>query len=255
MLVCNVSLLARRASIAAEVAEAAVALDAPGTGNVVFATLVDDPASVGDHIDAFLGQIMREAASAAVTVTAGLAYAVAVVEAVTATETSSSALQKTATVAATGAAVSAQDATKTSTTLGISGTPVTTATEDEHGVGSSYTGFTVTASGGASPYTYSLASGTLPSGITLNSSTGAVSGTPAFESAGTYSGIVIRATDNVGATADLASFTLTIAFKDPYFTNVVVLLDFDAADASTSFVDQKTGISFTVGGNAQHDTG
>ena len=255
MLVCNVSLLARRASIAAEVAEAAVALDAPGTGNVVFATLVDDPASVGDHIDAFLGQIMREAASAAVTVTAGLAYAVAVVEAVTATETSSSALQKTATVAETGAAVSAQDATKTSTTLGISGTPVTTGTEYEHGVGSSYTGFTVTASGGASPYTYSLASGTLPSGITLNSSTGAVSGTPAFESAGTYSGIVIRVTDNVGATADLASFTLTIAFKDPYYSNVNFLLDSDAADGNAVFTDQQSGSAMSVRDNTQHDTG
>src|SRR5580765_5079945 len=254
MLVCNVSLLARRASIAAEVAEAAVALDAPGTGNVVFATLVDDPASVGDHIDAFLGQIMREAASAAVTVTAGLAYAVAVVEAVTATETSSSALQKTATVAETGAAVSAQDATKTSTTLGISGTPVTTGTEYEHGVGSSYTGFTVTASGGASPYTYSLASGTLPSGITLNSSTGAVSGTPAFESAGTYAGIIIRVTDNVAATANLAPFTLTIDFKDPYYANVNFLLDYDAADNSTVFTDQKSGSVMTVANTPKHST-
>jgi hypothetical protein len=72
MLVCSVSQLQRRAAIAAAVAEAAAALDAPGTGNVVFATLVDDPASVGELVDAYLGEIMLEAASASVIVDAGL---------------------------------------------------------------------------------------------------------------------------------------------------------------------------------------
>lgn len=141
------------------------------------------------------------------------------------------------------------------TPLGISGTPVTTGAEYEHGVGSSYVGFTATASGGTAPYTYSVFAGTLPSGITLNSSTGAVSGTPAFESAGVYSGIVIRVTDNVGATADLASFTLTITFKDPYWTHVNFQLDYDAADGNLTFTDQKFGTAITVGSNPQHDTG
>lgn len=90
MLVCNVIQSRRRAAIAADIAEAAAALDAPGTGNVVFATLVDDPASVGEHVDAFLGQIMREAASATATVNAGFAYAVAIAEAAAAADASSS---------------------------------------------------------------------------------------------------------------------------------------------------------------------
>ena len=64
MLVCNVSLRPPRAGIAADIAEAAAALDTLGTGNVVFATLVDDPASVGEMVDAYLGEIMLEAASA-----------------------------------------------------------------------------------------------------------------------------------------------------------------------------------------------
>jgi hypothetical protein len=89
MLICNVSQLARRAGIAAGIVEAATALDAPGTGNVVFATLVDDPASVGEHVDAFLGQIMIEAASAAVTVNAGLVYRVGIVEAASAADATS----------------------------------------------------------------------------------------------------------------------------------------------------------------------
>jgi hypothetical protein len=74
MLVCNVSLQARRASIAAGLVEAAAAADSPGTGNVVFATLVDDPASVGDSVDAFLGEIMAEAASAADSIDVGFSY-------------------------------------------------------------------------------------------------------------------------------------------------------------------------------------
>src|SRR5262245_36395274 len=165
MLVCSVSLRPPRKAIAADVAEAAEAIDATTTGFVVFATLVDDPASVVDIVDAFTGEIMLETASAADTVDCGLTYIAAVEESVTATST--------------------QDAIGGALPLGISGTPVTTGTENEHGVGSTYAGFTVTASGGTAPYTYSVASGALPSGITLNSSTGAVSGTPAFESAGT----------------------------------------------------------------------
>jgi hypothetical protein len=90
MLVCNVSQLARRVVVTAGITETAAALDAPGTGNVVFATLVDDPASVGDHVDAYLGQIMLEAANAATTLNAGAVYRVSIFEAASAADTSSS---------------------------------------------------------------------------------------------------------------------------------------------------------------------
>lgn len=89
MLVCNVSQLRRRAAIQAGIVETAAALDAPGTGNVIFATLVDDPASVGEHVDAFLGQIMVEAASASTVLNAGLIYKVGIVEALTAADQAS----------------------------------------------------------------------------------------------------------------------------------------------------------------------
>jgi hypothetical protein len=128
MLVCNVSLLRRRVSIAAELAEAAVALDSPGTGNVVFATLVDDPASVGDHVDAYLGEIMREAASAAATVNAGMVYAVAVVEAGTAVDLPagsvptiwSAAVVEAATAASTQNATTASAVMRTAAIAGLS---------------------------------------------------------------------------------------------------------------------------------------
>jgi hypothetical protein len=51
-------------------------------------------------------------------------------------------------------------------------------------VGSAYSSSTV-ASGGTAPYTYSVSSGALPAGLTLNTSTGAITGTPT--KAGTYS--------------------------------------------------------------------
>lgn len=44
-------------------------------------------------------------------------------------------------------------------------------------VGIAYS-YTLTASGGVPPYTYTIASGSLPTGLSLNSSTGVVSGTP-----------------------------------------------------------------------------
>jgi len=64
MLVCHVSQRPAQRRISADLAEAAVALDGLTVGNLVLATLVDDPAATRESVDAFLGQIIREAASA-----------------------------------------------------------------------------------------------------------------------------------------------------------------------------------------------
>ena len=87
MLVCNVSLRAPRAAISAAIAETITAVDATASGQVVFATLVDDPASVAEIVDAYLGDIMLEAASADDTVSAGSAFIVSIDEALTAADT------------------------------------------------------------------------------------------------------------------------------------------------------------------------
>jgi len=63
-------------------------------------------------------------------------------------------------------------------------------------------------SGTETPFAYSLQSGTLPSGLSLSSSTGAITGTPT--TAGTSSGIVVRANDSASNTADTNSFSITI---------------------------------------------
>src|SRR3977135_2668215 len=92
MLVCNVSLRPPRRAISAELAEVGAAVDALGTGNVVFATLVDDPASVNETLDAYLGEIMLEATSADDVVSWGVAYAAAIAEAATAISAEDAAL-------------------------------------------------------------------------------------------------------------------------------------------------------------------
>ena len=63
-------------------------------------------------------------------------------------------------------------------------------------------------SGTETPFTYSLLSGVLPTGLTLNASTGAVSGTPSV--LGLSSGIVVRATDTALSTADTNSFSINV---------------------------------------------
>jgi uncharacterized protein (TIGR03437 family) len=72
-------------------------------------------------------------------------------------------------------------------------------------VGSPYSG-TFAATGGVPPYSWSLASGALPSGVSLNPATGMISGSPAINSQGSYP-FTMRATDSAGLFST-APFTL-----------------------------------------------
>lgn len=84
----------------------------------------------------------------------------------------------------------------------ISGTPVLTATEN-----SAYDGFTVSAVGGATPYVFALV-GTWPTGISINSGTGAVSGTPTED--GTFADLSVKVTDADSEESQLPAFALTV---------------------------------------------
>ncbi|WP_161490891.1 MULTISPECIES: IPT/TIG domain-containing protein [unclassified Ensifer] len=75
-------------------------------------------------------------------------------------------------------------------------------------VNTAYAGVTVAASGGTGPYSYAVTSGSLPPGLTLNASTGAMSGTPT--TAGSYS-FTITATDSVSpANTGSASYLIAV---------------------------------------------
>lgn len=79
--------------------------------------------------------------------------------------------------------------------------------------GSGYNSQTFTASGGISPYTYALTvnSGTMPAGMSLNSTTGVLSGTPTALGSSTFT---IRATDGSTGTgapySGTRGYTLTV---------------------------------------------
>jgi large repetitive protein len=80
--------------------------------------------------------------------------------------------------------------------------------------GTAYTQ-TFTASGGIAPYTYALASGALPAGLTFNAAAGTLSGTPTV--AGNFS-FSVRATDSTSGTAATVTNAYTLAISAPTIT-------------------------------------
>jgi hypothetical protein len=127
-------------------------------------------------------------------------------------------------VSETGIVITARDETGATASLAafgidvagaleISGTPVTTATQ-----GAPYAGFEVSASGGSGPYVFSIASGALPAGITLDPTTGEVSGSAT--TVGDVTGIVIEVADFAGATAQLSPFAIDVTAPVAVLSNV-----------------------------------
>ena len=83
---------------------------------------------------------------------------------------------------------------------------VTTTSLPSGTVGAAYSG-PVTASGGTTPYTYSASN--LPSGLSISSATGMITGTPAQSSIGTASA-TIKVTDSTQPSSQSATSSLSI---------------------------------------------
>jgi len=100
--------------------------------------------------------------------------------------------------------------------------------------GVSYQAYIVVA-GGTSPYTFSLTSGTLPSGITLDATNGIILGTPANGSAGTYV-FTITATDS--STSHLTNqHSYSLVVEAGYFESVIRVSVSLSAGETNVYVD------------------
>lgn len=93
---------------------------------------------------------------------------------------------------------------------GVSSLVVTTASLNPGIMGGAYTLQTLSATGGTTPYSWSVISGSLPSGLTLAAGTGVISGVPGG-SAGTSS-FSVRCRDAQGTTSEMA---LSIVIYQP----------------------------------------
>jgi len=83
---------------------------------------------------------------------------------------------------------------------------VTTSSLPAATVGSFYSR-TLTASGGVGPYTWNISNGALPAGLSLNSTSGVISGTPTVSGKSSFT---VRVTDNRGVSA-VKSLSLTVS--------------------------------------------
>jgi len=114
----------------------------------------------------------------------------------------------TYTMTCTGAAGS-QNASATLTVQAVPPLSVTSSSLPSGKVGTAYS-TTLAASGGISPYTWSITSGTLPAGLSLNPSTGAISGTPT--AAASNMPLTFQVTDSEkSAQSKAATLSLTVA--------------------------------------------
>ncbi|MDR3745797.1 MAG: putative Ig domain-containing protein [Acidobacteriaceae bacterium] len=121
----------------------------------------------------------------------------------------------TFTVKVTDSATTPVTATSGTYTIYLNPAPLTVVAVgwgSSYTVGTAITPFTVTSTGGTGTITYGVYSGTLPAGLSLNSSTGVVSGTPSAPTVASGNSIAFKATDSASTpvTAVAATVILTV---------------------------------------------
>ncbi|MCX6596166.1 MAG: Ig domain-containing protein [Acidobacteria bacterium] len=92
----------------------------------------------------------------------------------------------------------------------------------------------MTASGGALPYTYTVSAGSIPAGLSLNTSTGVVSGTPS--ATGTFALQVTDADGTVAGTTCAFTVNAALALSCPVISTGVVGVAFNQAVAASGGV-------------------
>lgn len=101
--------------------------------------------------------------------------------------------------------------------------------------------------GGAAPFVWSVESGALPVGLSLDANTGEISGTPTTDETAAYTLRVTDANDGV----DEIAVSQRI-YADASFANVLLLVDATGKADGTSFTDESpAGRALTAAGNAR----
>jgi hypothetical protein len=108
MLVCNISQSPPRRLVSAELAEINIAIDETDS-QTLFATIIDEPASADEIIDAFVGVIILEETSASDDIDA-IVSNIQIAESATANDTQDSTVVPPATIAESATASDTQDA-------------------------------------------------------------------------------------------------------------------------------------------------
>ncbi|WP_143452498.1 putative Ig domain-containing protein [Janthinobacterium sp. 61] len=110
---------------------------------------------------------------------------------------------------------------------------------------------TISAAGGTAPYSFAITAGTLPAGLSLNTSTGAISGTPT--TSGTTN-LTITATDANSVTAS-KPYTLVIGVQAPVANAVSVTVAANSsANPITLNLSGGTASSVAIASAASHGT-
>jgi hypothetical protein len=155
------------------------------------------------------------------------------------------------TISATVAGGGEQGNITGSTTLTVQAAPlaITTTALPNGTVNVAYPATTLTASGGTTPYTWSITSGSLPPGLSLNTGTGAIAGTPT--AAGTYSftAQVSDSSNPVQTVTKQFSITITSALPTVMTIWPSTAVPTVAADSDTSAVE--LGVKFKADVNGQ----
>ena len=107
------------------------------------------------------------------------------------------------------------------------------------------------ASGGTAPYSYAITSGALPTGLSVNTSTGLLSGTPSVP--GAYS-FTVTVTDTYGATAGRA-YSGTVSAGPPIAAPLTITVAANSsANAVALIINGGTATSVAVTSAASHGT-
>ncbi|HHQ4756325.1 TPA: putative Ig domain-containing protein, partial [Aeromonas hydrophila] len=109
---------------------------------------------------------------------------------------------------------------------------------------------TVTATGGSAPYTYAITAGSLPAGLSLNTSSGMISGTPSVS--GTFN-LTLTATDANSATGSQA-YSLVINGLPPVANAVSATVAANSSANSITLNITGTATSVAIASAANHGT-